>query len=96
MILLIDFHHRINGVTAFRTLNILDQSSRECLEIWVNEKTNSTDIVGVQAYLFVLGSILAYIRSNNGSEFVVEGVCIWIVAGGADTAHIESGSSWGK
>ena len=36
----------------------------------------------------------AYIRSDNGPEFVAEAVRDWIAAVGAKTAYIEPGSPW--
>ena len=36
----------------------------------------------------------AYIRSDNGPEFIAEAVRDWIKAVGAKTAYIEPGSPW--
>ena len=44
--------------------------------------------------LFILRGIPAYIRSDNGPEFVAEAVRYWIAAVGARTAFIEPGSPW--
>ena len=41
-------HHRTDDGKAFRTLNILDEYSRECLTIWVKRKLNSKDVMDVQ------------------------------------------------
>ena len=38
--------------------------------------------------------IYAYIRSDNGPEFIAEAVKGWIKAVGAKTAYIEPGSPW--
>jgi hypothetical protein len=38
-------HHRTDDGRAFRMLNILDEFSRECLEIWVKRNLNSADVV---------------------------------------------------
>ena len=42
--------------------------------------------------LFVSRGIPAYIRSNNGPEFVAATLRQWIAAFGAKTAYIEPGS----
>ena len=43
---------------------------------------------------FILRGIPAWIRSDNGPEFVAEAVRRWIAAVGARTAFIEPGSPW--
>jgi transposase InsO family protein len=87
-------HHRTEDGRAFRTLNVLDEFSRECLEIRVKRKLNSIDVIEVLADLFILRGVPAYIRSDNGPEFVAEAVQRWINAVGAKTAYIEPGSPW--
>ncbi len=87
-------HHRTDDGRAFRTLNILDEYSRECLSIRVKRKLNSTDVIDVLTDLFILRGVPAYIRSDNGPEFVAEAVRKWIAAVGAQTAYIEPGSPW--
>ena len=42
--------------------------------------------------LFILRGVPAYIRSDNGPEFIAEAVRNWIKAVGAKTAYIEPGS----
>ncbi len=87
-------HHRTNDGRAFRTLNILDEFSRECLAIRVRRKLNSTDVIDVLTNLFILRGVPDYIRSDNGPEFVAEAVTKWIGAVGARTAYVEPGSPW--
>ena len=77
-----------------RTLNILDEFSRECLAIRVKRKLNSTDAVDALTDLFILRGVPSFIRSDNGPEFIAEIVCNWIAAVGATTAYIEPGSPW--
>jgi len=38
-------HHRTDDGRVFRTLNILDERSRECLAIRVKRKLNSTEVI---------------------------------------------------
>jgi len=67
-------HHRTDDGRAFRTLNILDEFSRECLAIRVNRKLNSTSVIDVLMDLFILRGGPSFIRSDNGPEFVAEAV----------------------
>ena len=85
-------HHRTDDGRAFRTLNILDEFSRECLASRVKRKLNSTDVVDALTDLFILRGVPAFIRSDNGPEFIAEIVRNWISAVGAKTAYNESGS----
>jgi putative transposase len=87
-------HHRTDDGRAFRTLNILDEFSSECLAIRVERKLNSTDVVDALTDLFILGCVPAFIRSDNGPEFIAEIVRNWTAAVGATTAYIEPGSPW--
>ena len=87
-------HHRTDDGRAFRTLNVLDEFGRECLAIRVKRKLNSVDVIDVLTDLFILRGVPAYIRSDNGPEFIAEAVRSWISAVGAQTAYIEPGSPW--
>jgi transposase InsO family protein len=64
-------HHRTDDGRAFRILNIIDEYSRECLAIRVKRKLNSTDVIDALTDLFIIRGIPAYIRSDNGPEFIV-------------------------
>jgi len=80
-------------VSSFRTLNILDGHSRECLAIHMKRKLNSTEVIDALTDLFILRGVPAYIRSDNGPEFIAEAVRDWIEAVG-ETAYIEQGPPW--
>ena len=87
-------HERTHDGRAFRTLNIIDEFSKEALMIRVNRKLNSTDVVDALTDLFILRGPPVYIRSDNGPEFVAEKVRKWITTVGAKTTFIEPGSPW--
>ncbi|WP_246100963.1 IS3 family transposase, partial [Palleronia caenipelagi] len=90
-----DFVHcRTDDGKAFRTLNITDEYSRECLAICVDRKLNSGNVINALSDLFILRGVPSFIRSDNGPEFVAQAVQDWIKAVGAKTAYIEPGSSW--
>ncbi|MCV2883069.1 IS3 family transposase [Actibacterium sp. XHP0104] len=90
-----DFVHcRTDDGKVFRTLNILDEHSRECLAIKVKRRLNSSDVIDALTDLFILRGAPVFIRSDNGPEFVAQAVRDWIAAVGAKTAYIEPGSPW--
>ena len=59
---------------VYRTLNIIDEYTREALMIRVDRKLNSTDVLDALADLFILRGPPAYIRSDNGPEFIAQKV----------------------
>jgi len=75
-------------------LNVVDESTRECLSIRVAHKLSSTDVIDVLADLFILRGARSFIRSDNGPEFMAIAVRGWIGAVGAKTGFIEPGSPW--
>jgi transposase InsO family protein len=76
-------YHRTDDGKVFRTLNILDEYSHECLAIRVKRKLNTTDVIDVLTDLFILRGVPAFIRSDNGPEFVAVAIRNWINAVGA-------------
>lgn len=87
-------HDRTHDNCVYRTLNIIDEFTKEALMIRVNRKLNSVDVVDALTDLFILRGTPEFIRSDNGPEFVAEKVRSWIAAVGAKTAYIEPGAPW--
>ncbi|QOL79669.1 IS3 family transposase [Pseudooceanicola spongiae] len=85
---------RTHDGRIFRTLNIIDEFTREALVIRVKRRLNSTDVVDALTDLFILRGPPEYIRSDNGAEFIAKKVRAWIGAVGAKTAFITPGSPW--
>lgn len=71
----------------FRTLNTLDEHSRQCLAIRVKRKLNSGDVIDALSDLFILRGVPSNIRSDNGPEFIAQAVQDWIKAFDAKTAY---------
>ena len=87
-------HDRTHDNRVYRTLNIIDEFTKEALMIRVNRKLNSVDVVDALTDLFILRGTPEFIRSDNGPEFIAEKVRSWIAAVGAKTAYIEPGAPW--
>ncbi len=85
---------RTHDGRAYRMLNVIDEFTREALMIRIDRKLNSTDVLDALTDLFILRGPPAFVRSDNGPEFIAEAVRSWIAAVGAKTAHIEPGSPW--
>lgn len=85
---------KVPGGIAFRPLNIIDEYSRECLDIRVDRKLNSGNVIDVLGKLVIPCGNPSFVRSENGPAFVAQAVQGWIKAVGATTAYIEPGSPW--
>jgi putative transposase len=77
-----------------KMLPIVDEYSRECLEIEVSRSLRAEDVVKVLGRLFVEHGEPEYIRSDNGPEFIAEAVKQWLRESGVKTLYIEPGSPW--
>ena len=58
-------HDRTHDGRKFRTLNIIDEYTRECLAIRVERRLNSRDVLDVLGELFVAHGPPEHIRSDN-------------------------------
>ena len=85
---------RTHDGRKFRTLNVVDEFTHECLAIRVARKLKATDVIDVLSDLFILRGVPNHIRSDNGPEFIAKAVQKWIVTVGANTAYIAPGSPW--
>ena len=76
----------------FRTLNIIDEYTRENLAIKVKRNLKSEDVLECLTELFCTKGTPDYIRSNNRSEFSAKQVRKWLNELGVKTLYIEPGS----
>jgi transposase InsO family protein len=85
---------RTHDGRAFKTLNIIDEYSRECMAIRVKRKMNSFDVLETLADLFLAHGAPAFIRSDNGPEFIAKQLRAWLYKLDVKTLYIEPGSPW--
>jgi transposase InsO family protein len=79
---------------AFRILTILDEYTRECLDITVARGITAQDVIHKLAELFIGRGIPEHIRSDNGPEFTARVIRRWLKDLGVKTLYIEPGSPW--
>ena len=79
---------------AVRLLTMIDEYSRECLAIDIERRLTSEDVLERLGQLFVERGVPAYLRSDNGSEFIANAVREWLGRIGVGTLYIEPGSPW--
>lgn len=85
---------RTSNGRAYRTLNIIDEYTRECLAIKVKRKLNSKDVMDVLSWLFLIKGAPTHIRSDNGPEFIARELRAWLERIKVKTLYIEPGSPW--
>jgi transposase InsO family protein len=82
-----------NGV-PFRILNVIDESTRECLVVRVARRLTHKDVLEVLTDLFCERGVPVHIRSDNGSEFTAKRVRTWLDQLAVKPLFIEPGSPW--
>ena len=75
-------------------LCVVDEFTREALEIRVSRRLISSDVIGVLSELCLMRGTPTHIRSDNGPECAAIAVKGWIAGVGASTVVIEPGSPW--
>lgn len=77
-----------------RILAVVDEYSRECLLLRVEKNMNGAMVVESLRRLFRWRGRPAYLRSDNGPEFVCAAVQKWLAQSGCGTLYITPGSPW--
>jgi putative transposase len=77
-----------------KMMPVVDEYSRECLTIDVERSITAEDVVETLASLFRQRGEPAFIRSDNGPEFIAKAIKEWLGASGVKTLYIEPGSPW--
>ena len=77
-----------------RMLTVIDEYTRECRCIHVDRRINAQGVGQVMARLIEEYGAPAYIRSDNGSEFIEKELREWLRIKGIKTLYIEPGSPW--
>ena len=90
-----DFVHDAcaNG-QQFKCLTVVDEYTRECLAIDVASSIRSERVIAVLARLITVHGPPAFVRSDNGPEFIAQAVQDWLKEEGIETAYIAPGKPW--
>jgi putative transposase len=80
--------------TPLRILTVMDEFTREGLAVDVALTTSAERVIGVLTALVAQHGAPAYLRSDNGAEFVATAVQTWLAACGVQTLYIEKGKPW--
>lgn len=77
-----------------RCLTVIDEFTRIALRIHCARSITAAEVKRELAQLFAFHGAPAYIRSDNGPEFVAEELQQWLSKVGVQTHYIKPGSPW--
>jgi len=77
-----------------RILTVMDEFTREGLAIDAALTTSAERVIGILTALVAQHGAPAYLRSDNGAEFVATAVQAWLAQRGVQTLYIEKGKPW--
>ena len=77
-----------------KLLDIVDEVTREALEMLVERNIDADRTVGVLERLVSDRGVPEYLRCDNGPEMTAHALCDWCVLSATGTAYIEPGSPW--
>jgi putative transposase len=77
-----------------KCLTIVDEYTRECLAIDVAGSIRSGRVIEVLSRLISERGAPAFLRSDNGPEFVSKAILQWVVEQNIQTALIDPGKPW--
>ena len=77
-----------------KCLTIVDEFTHECLAIDVAGSIRSARVIEIPARLMSERGVPAFVRSDNGPEFVSQAILKWLTQNKVETAHIDPGKPW--
>ena len=83
----------MNG-DEIRCLTVTDEFTKESHAIEVEGTFPASKVIHVLDRLFALHGRPAFIRSDNGPEFIAKSLQDWLATCGAQTFYVEPGSPW--
>lgn len=85
--------HCANG-QKLKCLTVIDEWTRECLAIDVAGSLRARRVVDVLAQLVSVRGAPAYLRSDNGPEFISKALLRWVTHERIEAAFIDPGKPW--
>lgn len=87
-------HDRTFNGRKLKFLNIIDEYTRECLEIKVGKSISANSVKESLQWLFSTRGVPEHIRSDNGPEFIARALNQWLSKESVKTLFIKPGSPW--
>ena len=80
--------------SVLRILTVMDEFTREGLDIDVDSSSSADRVISRLEQLVALHDAPAYLRSDNGPEFVAVAVQVWLAQRQIGTLYIDPGCPW--
>jgi len=77
-----------------KIFNLIDEYTRECHAIHAAREIKAADVLGVLQEAIARHGAPAYIRSDNGPEFIAKPIKKWLKDNEIDTLYIDPGCPW--
>ena len=87
------FDVTVDGRTL-KLLNVVDEFTRECPAIVVDRSIDADRVVAALDAIAVVRGYPAFVRFDNGPEFVAQAVADWCRFNGVGSIFIDPGSPW--
>lgn len=85
---------RTEGGRKLRVLTVVDEFTRECVEVEVEHRMNARFVARTLLRLFGQRGTPGFVRSDNGPEFVARFLMNVLAIHNVGARHIEPGSPW--
>ena len=85
---------RDEGGRSLKWLSVLDEYTRECLTLNPERSITAADVIDELIRLMTRRGVPAYIRSDNGPEFIAHAIRTWLARAGVGTLYVEPGAPW--
>lgn len=85
---------RCENGRQLKILTVIDEFTREALAVVVEHRMSAKGVGGVLARLMDLRGVPAFVRSDNGPEFIAKALMKLLAVRGVSCRHIEPGSPW--
>jgi putative transposase len=85
---------RTESGRKLRVLTVVDEFTRRCVEVEVEHRMNARFVARTLLRLFAERGAPAFIRSDNGPEFVAKFLTRVLAVHGVAALHIDPGSPW--
>jgi putative transposase len=79
---------------TIKMLNVIDEFTRECPAIVVDRTIDADKVVATLDRLMITRGAPAFVRFDNGPEFIAYAVADWCRFNGVGTVFIDPGSPW--
>jgi putative transposase len=79
---------------SLKWLTVIDEFTRQCLTLTPERHLTSLDVIDELIRLMNTKGVPAYIRSDNGPEFIAKAVRNWLARAEIGTLYVEPGAPW--